>query len=204
MKRRVPAKRVEPKRTTVKLDASDRVISVDEQLRQRKQREQIVRFLDRGLSQDQIADALKITTKTVYNVKEALLADYIENEPNIVSEFLSSTIRNFNSLKAIALPRALGYITEAGVEVPPDVKWFAAVVKMHKDLGHLLGVGKTNVEVTGANGGPIRVTRDVDNMTDDELAALISARTDDAVAAVLAAQGGGGGGGKAPPRDPLH
>lgn len=204
MKKRVPAEPPPRKKAPTKLDALGKVISVDEQLRQRKEREQIGRLHDRGLTTNQIAEAVGVTARQVYDVKHEILADYIKNEPNVQREFLATTLRTFNAMKAIALPRAMGFVDAKGVEVPPDVKWFGQILKLHKELGHLLGVGKTNVEVTGANGGPIRVTRDVDNMTDDELAALISARTDDAVAAVLATTGGGGGGGATPPHGARH
>lgn len=205
VKSRVPApkpskaKPKKPERPAPKIDSRGYVVTAETEIASLKQREAVLRLSDSGASRLQIADRLGVTTKTVDNVLNAALQEWRDKSADAADSFVAKAHRVFDSLMLTWLPRATGAVYENAdgmkTEIKPDVKAANVVIRLHEKLGHILGVGKTRVEVTGKDGGPI-VTRpeQISDLTDEQLErAKLAAREggEEGIAVYLARLGAG-------------
>lgn len=141
-----------------------------------------------GASYRKIADSLGISQQAVQEaVKKRLRAMGAHMATQSGPDLLLQEIARLDELYEVAHARALGgpILDDEGEPVvdrdgkprfyEPDPRWTLRAQEILKTRAELLGMTKTKIEITGANGGPVEgrsVSVDLTHMTAQQIAVL--------------------------------
>ena len=141
-----------------------------------------------GMSYRKIAAALGITEKSVYEAVRVRLRRAAKHmAESTAPDLLLQELERLDELYAVAHARAVGgpILDDDGEPITDakgrqryyeaDHRWAGRAQELLKTRAELLGLVKTQIEITGANGGPVEsrsVSVDLSNMTPAQIAAF--------------------------------
>jgi len=153
------------------------IAPIDLQLRSMSLQEKVFHLRTNGYNEKQIAEKLNLTHFEVAQLVMDAFEEYYEKRDKAVQKFLGFASAVYDRLLQTWMPKATDHVetirTDSGpveVIVPGDAEAARIVATYMRDAAKMYGLNKTRVEVTGKDGGAIKLDADWTlRLSDDQM-----------------------------------